>query len=337
MDARRLLSSHPGIHSRPEPMAFLHGMNLRSQCDCTIVQTTCNSAFNSEFAYCIKNLKFIPMNTALDFSRSLLSRRACAALALSLSAYACSTTAAPAIQVASLGTQTIDSIPSVQAPAAVIAVARQFLMDQLSRTPGATGPATVVIDAPRAAHLDHCDQMTASFPPGAQLRARVTVAVRCALPNTWTTYLQATVSQPVRYFVAAQALSVGQVITSADLTAQNGDLTRMPQGAVTDARALIGMQSTFRVAAGRPIVARGLRNAGSVTRGQSVRIVAKGNGFTITNEGQVLSDAAPGAPVQVRTSSGQTLTAIVKGPGPFSGTTAVATRGRTTPRALAMP
>jgi len=46
-----------------------------------------------------------------------------------------------------------------------------------------------------------------------------------------------------------------------------------------------------------------------------VRITARGAGFVISSEGQALDDAAPGAMVQVRTTSGQIVSGVVRSAG----------------------
>lgn len=211
--------------------------------------------------------------------------------------------------------QGVSDAQANQSPQSIADTAQRFLETQLQATAGAAGRASVVVDMPRAANLPACDRMTAATPPGARPRARVSVTVRCASPHAWTTFVQATISQPVQYFVAARPIAPGQTLTADDLAIQEGDLATLPPGAATDAHALIGRQASFRIPAGRPVLSRGLQDPASVMRGQSVRITARGNGFTVTNEGQALGNGAPGATVQVRTASGQTLTAIVKGPG----------------------
>lgn len=203
----------------------------------------------------------------------------------------------------------------IEAPEAIAAAAEAFLRDQLSGVAGASGAPTVSVDAPRAANLPSCEKMVASLPVGGRMRPRVTVNVRCVAPQSWTTYVQANVSLPVQYYVAARPLAPGQTIGTADIQPQDGDLATLPPGALTDPAALVGMQASYRINAGRPILARNLRSPDSITRGQNVRIVARGNGFTITNEGEAMSTASPGGSVQVRTASGQTLTGIVRGPG----------------------
>jgi flagella basal body P-ring formation protein FlgA len=233
--------------------------------------------------------------------------RAC----LLLLGLALSLTAAPAARAADEADDGADA-PSAQA---IASVAENYVRSQLRNIPGATGEPSINIETPRSAKLTACDKMVASFPGGARLRSRVSVTVRCVAPRNWTTYVQANISVPVRYYVAAHALTLGQTLTAQDLEARDGDFASLPSGAATDPASLIGMQVSYRINAGSPVPARALRSAASVTRGQKVRIIARGNGFVVSNEGEALGTAAPGASVQVRTASGQTLTAIVRGPG----------------------
>ncbi|XOT97388.1 flagellar basal body P-ring formation chaperone FlgA, partial [Alcaligenes pakistanensis] len=54
-----------------------------------------------------------------------------------------------------------------------------------------------------------------------------------------------------------------------------------------------------------------LRDPQSITRGQTVRTVARGMGFMATGEGQALQSGAPGTQIQIKASSGQVISATV--------------------------
>ncbi len=81
---------------------------------------------------------------------------------------------------------------------------------------------------------------------------------------------------------------------------------------ITDAQQAVGATALMRVAAGLPLRRDLLKSAASVSIGQTVRVVASGQGFTISAEGSVLNNAAPGQQVRVRMAAGQIVTAIVK-------------------------
>jgi len=193
--------------------------------------------------------------------------------------------------------------------AAVAGVAEAFLRAQLAGLPGTLSVALDPIEASRAAG---CAEPVPFLPAALRPRARMTIGVRCAAPQPWTLYVQATVSVRGQYYVAAHTIPPGQAIQPGDLDARDGDLVALPRGVVVDPADIVGMRARYRITAGQAIKASALRSARAVTRGQQVRITARGPGFVISSEGEVLGDAPPGAPVQVRTASGQIVSGIVR-------------------------
>jgi flagella basal body P-ring formation protein FlgA len=150
------------------------------------------------------------------------------------------------------------------------------------------------------------------MPTGARLWGRTTVGVRCTGERPWTLYVQVRISINATYYLAARAIAPGEVLTSADLIARDGDLTTMPQAIVTDPTQAVGAVALSRVPAGLPLRTDMLRGASSVAIGQNVHVVADGSGFSISAEGSAMNNAAPGQQVRVKTSAGQIITGIVK-------------------------
>lgn len=192
---------------------------------------------------------------------------------------------------------------------AIARTAEAFLRKQLATVPGQL---TIVFDPinPRAAAP--CTALAPFMPATLRLRARMTVGMRCTAPQPWTLYIQATVNVQAQYFVAAHTMAPGQTIRRSDLAAREGNLVTLPRGVVVDANAILGMRTRYRISAGQPVKAAALRSGDAVTRGQTVRITAHGPGFRVSSEGEALGDAPPGAPVQVRTESGQIVSGVVR-------------------------
>src|SRR5690606_25295811 len=174
-----------------------------------------------------------------------------------------------AVSVAALWPRVAPAAASQADTAAIARVAQDYLRGQLAALPGT--PA-ITLDPIDAARHPACAELLPFLPSALRPRARMTVGVRCAAPQSWTLYVQATVSVPGQYYVAARS----------------------------------------RIAAGQTIRASALRSAEAVTRGQQVRITAQGRGFVVSGEGEALGDAPPGAAVQVRTPSGQIVSGIVR-------------------------
>jgi flagella basal body P-ring formation protein FlgA len=68
----------------------------------------------------------------------------------------------------------------------------------------------------------------------------------------------------------------------------------------------------MRVSAGLPLRRDMLKSADAVTIGQSVKVIAQGQGFAISSEGSAMNNASPGQPVRVKTANGQIIQGIVK-------------------------
>nr|WP_175802494.1 flagellar basal body P-ring formation chaperone FlgA [Burkholderia anthina] len=203
-------------------------------------------------------------------------------------------------------------LPGQQDPEAIRRTALAFLQQQIAGLPGKT-TATVATAFPRG--LVACTTLEPFLPTGARLWGRTTVGVRCAGERPWTVYLQAKVTVQATYYVAARQITPGEPLTAADLVARDGDLTVLPLAVITDPAQAVGATALARISAGLPLRQDMLKSAASVSAGQTVRVVAAGPGFTISAEGSVLANAAPGQSVRVRMAAGQIVTAIVKDAG----------------------
>ncbi|MCA3779289.1 MAG: flagellar basal body P-ring formation protein FlgA [Burkholderia sp.] len=238
-------------------------------------------------------------------ARLAAARTASAALAPRTAAV--SANPAPAASAAQPATP-----PGQQDPETIRRAALTFLQQQIAGLPGKT-TATVTTAFPRG--LAACTTLEPFLPTGARLWGRTTVGVRCAGERPWTVYLQAKVTVQATYYVAARQIAPGEPLSAADLMARDGDLTVMPLAVITDPAQAIGSTALARISAGLPLRQDMLKSAASVSAGQTVRVVAAGPGFTISAEGSVLANAAPGQSVRVRMAAGQIVTAIVKDAG----------------------
>lgn len=201
------------------------------------------------------------------------------------------------------------TLPGQQDPEAIHAAALAFLQQQSAGLPGKID-ITVAPAFPRG--LSECAALEPFMPSGARLWGRMTVGVRCAGERPWTIYLQARVALRATYYLAARAMAPGEVLTAADLVARDGDLTGLPQAIVTDPSQAVGSVSLVRIAGGMPLRRDMLKSASAVAIGQTVRVVAAGDGFSISAEGSAMNNASPGQQVRVKTANGQVISGIVK-------------------------
>jgi flagella basal body P-ring formation protein FlgA len=217
--------------------------------------------------------------------------------------------------------QTAQSASAALAPAAPAVTAGQqdgesirraalaFLQQQAAGLPGKIG---ITVTQPFPRGLAACATLAPFMPAGTRLWGRTTVGVRCAGERPWTLYLQARITLQATYYVATRQIAPGETLSAADLVARDGDLTALPQAIITDPSQAVGSVALARVAAGLPLRQDMLKSASAVTIGQTVRVVALGQGFSISSEGSVMNNAAPGQQVRVKTAAGQIITGIVK-------------------------
>ncbi|WP_242540541.1 flagellar basal body P-ring formation chaperone FlgA [Trinickia mobilis] len=210
------------------------------------------------------------------------------------------TAAVPAAAAAPAGQQDGESIRQA---------ALAFLQQQAQGLPGKVG-ITVNEVFPRG--LAACTSLTPFMPAGSRMWGRTTVGVRCVGDHPWTLYLQARVSVQAAYYVAARSLAPGDVLSAADLVVRDGDLTALPLAVIIDPSQAVGSTALMRVSEGMPLRQDMIRSASAVTIGQTVRIVAKGQGFSISSEGSAMNNASPGQTVRVKTAAGQIIQGVVK-------------------------
>uniref|UniRef100_A0A0H3WX25 Flagella basal body P-ring formation protein FlgA n=1 Tax=Pandoraea faecigallinarum TaxID=656179 RepID=A0A0H3WX25_9BURK len=220
-----------------------------------------------------------------------------------------STTANAPAQPAPAQAVTAPQNSQYQNPQIIRQTAERFLREQ---TTGLPGQVNITVGESVSDHMPACTALEPFLPPGARLWGTTSVGVRCAGERPWTLYLQARVSINATYFVAARQINPGETIAPNDLSPRQGDLTLLPRTVATDAGQIVGTVAVNRITSGLPIRADLLRSAIAVQQGQTVRVVSRGSGFEVSTEGQVLSRASAGDPVQVRTRAGQVVSGTVK-------------------------
>jgi len=200
-----------------------------------------------------------------------------------------------------------------QDPAALRALAEQYLQTQSAGLPGTVSIQVGALDA--RMQLAACPAPQAFQQPGARAWGKTTVGVRCAAPTPWTVYIQAQVSVQAEYVAAATPLVQGQPIDPSQLVMVKGDLAALPNGVLTELAQAAGKTSTMSVAAGAPLRADQLRSKPVVLQGQAVRVVSGGAGFQVSAEGKAIGNAGDGQVVQVRTQAGAILSGIARAGG----------------------
>lgn len=200
-----------------------------------------------------------------------------------------------------------------QDPASVRKAVEDYLRIQTKGLPGQVSFTITGLDPNN--QLTPCSAFEVSRPPGARAWGRTNLAVRCTQEVGWNVFVPVHVRIVAAYLVTSRTLTQGQVVAEADLSSQNGDLTDLPAGILTDARQAIGRVAAMSIPAGRPLRSDMLRQPTVVQQGQSVKVVSKGVGFQVANEGRALNSAVDGQVAQVRLQNGQIVSGIARNGG----------------------
>jgi flagellar basal body P-ring formation protein FlgA len=203
-----------------------------------------------------------------------------------------------------------DAAPARMETAALRQTAEQFLQVQSAGLPGKVTVSVGAVDA--RLNLAPCPAPQAFLMPGARAWGKTTVGVRCAAPSPWTVYIQSQVSVLGNYVAAAVPLVQGQAIEDGQLAVMQGELTALPPGIATDKAQLIGKSSSMSISAGTPLRVDMVKARPVILLGQLVKLVTRGNGFSVSAEGKAAGSAAEGQVVAVRTGNGQQISGIAR-------------------------
>ncbi len=201
-------------------------------------------------------------------------------------------------------------LPAVALADPLTDAVEQFVRVQTQGLPGDVRLTVGKLDS--RSQLGPCREFEVFLPSGGRLWGKSTVGVRCRAPSGWTAYLPVQVSVFGRYLRSNRTLVAGQAIAEGDFDVLEGDLTGLPSGVLTDPSQAIGKPPRIGLAAGQALRADQIVTPAAIRQGQSVRLISRGPGFSVSGEGKALTNAAEGQPVQVRGSSGQTLSGIAR-------------------------
>lgn len=194
--------------------------------------------------------------------------------------------------------------------------AREFLETQATVPVGAASRITIG-QLDERLRLVACEQPLEAFmPPGGRTLGNITVGVRCGGVKPWSLYVQASVEAMATVLVSARPLGRGEVLTEADISAEEKDLAKLTGGYLTDPREVVGMSVKRAVRAGQTLTPALLQARVVVRRGERVVILAQAEGLEVRMEGVALADGAQGQVIRVRNSgSKREIEAVVVAPG----------------------
>lgn len=160
-----------------------------------------------------------------------------------------------------------------------------------------------------------CSNYEIFLPNNGRVWGRTPVGIRCIAPNDWTIYTTVNVKIWGTYVVTARPVPARQILSAQDLALRQGDLTQLPDDILLQTDQAIGQTLRTGVPAHFMLRTGGLVGQQAITQGQSVKLIAKGQGFSITSEGKATTSAREGQPVSVKTTGGHTVSGIARSGG----------------------
>ena len=188
---------------------------------------------------------------------------------------------------------------------------RELVGSNLQLPAAAAGPVRVDIEIgkldPRL-RLAPCRRIEPRLPPLGALWGRTRIALRCVEgEKTWQVWLPVQVKVFAPALSPARALAAGTLLGAEHVQLVEVDWAAQAQAPLTRAEDLIGRTLGRAVQAGQALYRTDLRQRQWFAAGDTVRVRARGNGFTVSGEGQALGAGIEGQPVRVRTESGRVL------------------------------
>lgn len=185
-----------------------------------------------------------------------------------------------------------------------------YLADYTKTLQGETSYEIGTIDSRMV--LRPCAQPMVSIYRGAKPWGRTRVGVSCTSPATWTIQVPVHIRVYGEYPVAAKPLDAGDIMKESDIAIQKGELSELPRHIETDVKQIIGKRLSIGLANGQPFRRHFLKSPELVKRGQTVKIIYIGNGFSVTNSGEALASGGPNDMIGVRLSSGTIIKGVIQ-------------------------
>jgi len=159
--------------------------------------------------------------------------------------------------------------------------------------------------------LAPCAQIEPYLPAGTRLYGRTRIGLRCVQgPTRWNVSLPVTVKVLATSLVAGIALPAGTVLGTQHLASGEVDLAASPDPAIGQAELAVGRTLARPLAAGEALRKGDLKARHWFAAGEMVMVVAQGQGFAVTAEGQALGPGLEGQPARIRTESGRIVTGM---------------------------
>jgi flagella basal body P-ring formation protein FlgA len=162
--------------------------------------------------------------------------------------------------------------------------------------------------------LAACAHVDLYAPQGTPAWGATRVGLRCTQgPKLWNVSLPVTVSVFAHATVVSANLGAGTVIEAGQLADALVDLAAGPSAAIRSPELAVGRTLARTLAAGATLRQADLKPRQYFAAGETVRVVALGDGWQVVTEAQAMNAGIEGQTARVRTESGRILNARPSG------------------------
>jgi flagella basal body P-ring formation protein FlgA len=155
-------------------------------------------------------------------------------------------------------------------------------------------------------HLAPCERIEPYMSAGAHRWGHTRVGLRCVGGSRpWNVSLPVTVKVFAPALVSRGALPAGSVLAADNLQLAEVDWGGGRSPVQTRSDAVVGRTLARPLVAGQALRASDVKARQWFAAGDTVQIIASGDGFSVTGEGQALSNGIEGQSARVRTSGGR--------------------------------
>jgi flagella basal body P-ring formation protein FlgA len=216
-----------------------------------------------------------------------------------------------AVLVAALPANAQDAAPALAA--AVVDQVRSLALDTAS-APAAARVEVVVGQLDPRLHLAPCERIEPYLPANVRLWGKSRIGLRCTQGRTaWNVYLPIVVKVWARALVVPGGAAAGSVLAEGDLDEAEVDLAEEFTPVFFDRKLVAGRTLTQALRPGQAVRQAHIKSRQWFAAGETVKVVAVGEGFSLEGVGQALTNGIEGQPAKVRTENGHVVTGLPAG------------------------
>ena len=215
------------------------------------------------------------------------------------------------VLVAALPANAQEAAPALAA--GLVDQVRSMALDKAAAPPAARVEIVVGQLDPRL-HLAPCERIEPYLPTNVRLWGKSRIGLRCAQGRTaWNVYLPIVVKVWGRALVVPAGAAAGSVLADGDLDEAEVDLAEEFTPVFFERKLVAGRTLAQALRPGQAVRQAHLKSRQWFAAGETVKVVAVGDGFALEGVGQALTHGIEGQPAKVRTENGRVVTGVPAG------------------------